>query len=79
VLYFAIAGVRAAVRGLYTVAALDACVPLVFIALEATVRKLRREWIDIVRNWGSLLFLLMAYWNVGYYSSAYRLPSALPK
>lgn len=68
VLYFAIAGVRAAVRGLYVVAALDACAPLVFIALEAAARNPRRKWIDIVRDWVSLLFLLMAYWNVDYFA-----------
>jgi len=68
VLYVAIAGVRAGVRGLYTVAALDACVPLVLFAIEATARNLRRKWIDIVRDWVALLFLLMAYWNVDYFA-----------
>jgi membrane-associated phospholipid phosphatase len=68
VLYFAIAGVRAAVRELYTVTALDACVPFVFIALEVTARNLRRKWIDVVRDWVPLLFVPMAYWNVDYFA-----------
>lgn len=66
--YFTVAGVRAAFRGLYVVAALDACVPLVFAALEFIDRRLRRSWIDIARDWIPMALLLLAYWNVDFFA-----------
>lgn len=65
-IYFATAGMRAAAKGFYAFTALDACVPLVFLALEACERAARRRWIGIVRDWAPLPFLLLAYWNVDF-------------
>lgn len=64
VLYFVIAAVRAAARGFFMVGALDACVPVVLIAIELMQRAQYRTWIEIARDWIPLSLLLAAYRNV---------------
>jgi len=52
------------------VAALDGCVPLLFAALEACERILRRERIAIARDWVPMPLLLMAYWNADFVAAS---------
>jgi membrane-associated phospholipid phosphatase len=62
--YFVLTASRAAMRGAYAVAALDASVPLVFLSIEIIERRVRRAWIAIARDWIPLALLLPAYWNI---------------
>ena len=68
VVYFTFACARAAVREVYVVAALDGCVPLVFVALECIERRAQQRWIGITRDWAPMVFLLLAYWNVDFFA-----------
>jgi len=67
--YFIVAGARAAFRELYIVAALDACVPAVFVGLELCERRFQQKWIDIARDWVPMVLLLVAYWNVDFFAA----------
>jgi len=72
VAYFALASARAAFRGQVSHALVDLSAPLIFVVLGLVERRIPRLWVGIVRDWVTMPFLLLAYWNVDWLVSPHQ-------
>src|SRR5262249_2657896 len=64
VAYFVVTSLREIAQGSTGFALIDLSAPLLFVALGLTERRRPSLWLSVLRDWATMPFLLLAYWNV---------------